>query len=626
MGRRLTYRPFHQRLLSGMIAGLIVGFIIGFGIAIRTIQVNDTLIASLHKALLQLHLAGFYGLLLLIVGLIVGALVLGRRREVSLVAQGIIFLIAFLVFYYIRNWLSFSILARLDGIRWPLEIVGFVVLACACWILYKLLLFLEENAKGWIVRIAVALVVLLFAWNIYRVVKPPLTGELPSESPILPAPAADVKVALIGMDGAWWDIMDPLMEAGKMPMFQSLIDRGIRSKLQTFKPTKSPMIWNTIATGKMPDKHRISCFRVWRFPVSGVMIPASEPPRFAPEFKWILRTFIRVTPVTSNLRMTEAIWNMLSDAGLSVGVINWWASYPAEPVNGYNVSDHALYNRLVIRAVGEKRFGDPYSTYPQELLPELESLIADLSEIPADSVARFIHIESDRDREWYKNTKDCWEPGQGCEAAMFQVAYPEDITMLRTALYLLENYDQPDFFALYMKGLDAIQHWYLPYYFYERHQDVLTPENIARLKDLVPNYYMYMDEVLGLLLDALEPNTIVILVSDHGFDHRLLRKGIYHHHQAPPAMLVMAGDNIKQSENITATSVSDITPTILSLFGLPIGRDMDGQVIADAFATDTVPIDWVDTYDTKDREKVKVETSRLPEVDTEKLRALGYVK
>ena len=49
----------------------------------------------------------------------------------------------------------------------------------------------------------------------------------------------------------------------------------------------------------------------------------------------------REIPVTSSLRKARAIWELANRRGLSVGIIGWWATWPAEEVRGYMVSDHA---------------------------------------------------------------------------------------------------------------------------------------------------------------------------------------------------------------------------------------------------------------------------------------------
>ncbi len=620
------YRPITSRISSGLIAGLIVGILVGTAIAIRLIQTNQSLHSALLQGQLRLHMAAIYACLMAIIGVVIGALAVGRRREVGLVAHGILILLAIAVFYYGRNWLSIHLFAHFAGLRWVVEIAGAILWAAACWIGYRILLYMEGRTRGWTVRIALILALVAIAWSAYPVMKSFSSYPVPAAQPALPAPKEDVKVALIGIDGAWWEIIDPLMDSGRMPTMKSLVDRGIRSQCHTILPTFSPPIWNTIATGKMPEKHHMTSFRVWTFPITGVVLPITKIPGSFHELQWMMGRIIQITPINSTFRTTEALWNILSDVGLTVGVLNWWGSYPAEPVNGYMVSDHALYNKAMEHMGSQVVFGDSLSVFPSRIISELEPLIVEPEDIPIDDVARFIHLETEQDRTWYRNTKDYQVFDEDSKAAMFKFSYPEDITMVRAALYMLKQYGQPDFFTVYLDGTDSMEHFYLPYFFHERHTDRLDPDNIRRFKDLVPEYYVYIDEVLEQILGALDPNTIVIVVSDHGFDHGIHPEGSYEHQNAPPGVFVMAGGDTKQGKTITTAGVKDITPTILNLFGLPVGRDMDGRVLTEAFDLKNVPVNFIETYDYKNRQPGRAVSVESNQAYQERLRALGYFK
>jgi len=125
----------------------------------------------------------------------------------------------------------------------------------------------------------------------------------------------DTRLLIVGLDGADWLILDPLLEQGKMPNLRRLIDHGVRAKLLTISPMLSPVIWTTIATGVEPGRHGILDFLVQKPDGTGRQ------------------------PVTSLQRRTPTFWEMLGDAGATVGVVGWWATWPAGPVNGYLVTE-----------------------------------------------------------------------------------------------------------------------------------------------------------------------------------------------------------------------------------------------------------------------------------------------
>src|SRR6202167_425938 len=158
--------------------------------------------------------------------------------------------------------------------------------------------------------------------------------------------AAD-KVLLVGWDAADWKVIHPLIDLGKMPNVQHLVEHGASGQLATLRPPLSPMLWTSIATGKRPFKHGIHGF--------------SEP---APDGSG-------VRPLTNLSRKSKALWNILNQNDLRSVVIGWWPSHPAEPIHGVMVSDHFH------RAFGPIDKGWPLAdntVHP----PELAGVLADV--------------------------------------------------------------------------------------------------------------------------------------------------------------------------------------------------------------------------------------------------------
>jgi len=68
------------------------------------------------------------------------------------------------------------------------------------------------------------------------------------------------KVLLIGWDAADWKLINPLIERGELPVLSRFLDEGVMGDITTLQPILSPMLWNSIATGKRADKHGILGF------------------------------------------------------------------------------------------------------------------------------------------------------------------------------------------------------------------------------------------------------------------------------------------------------------------------------------------------------------------------------
>jgi tetratricopeptide (TPR) repeat protein len=110
--------------------------------------------------------------------------------------------------------------------------------------------------------------------------------------------------------------------------------------------------------------------------------------------------------------------------------------------------------------------------------------------------------------------------------------------------------------------------------------------------------------MLGTLLSKAGEDTNVVLMSDHGFHPDHLRPRGIPDFPAGPAIehspfgiFVMAGPGIRKDETLFGVSVLDLAPTLLALYGLPAGEDMDGRVVTAAFenppALEAIP-SWED--------------------------------
>jgi hypothetical protein len=90
---------------------------------------------------------------------------------------------------------------------------------------------------------------------------------------------SDGRFVLIGLDGADWRYIEPLIARGELPNIASLRERGAWGPLETFKPTKSPVVWTTVATGQVPTVHGIRDYTSLRLvgvdePLGKLRLPA----------------------------------------------------------------------------------------------------------------------------------------------------------------------------------------------------------------------------------------------------------------------------------------------------------------------------------------------------------------
>jgi predicted AlkP superfamily phosphohydrolase/phosphomutase len=156
----------------------------------------------------------------------------------------------------------------------------------------------------------------------------------------------------------------------------------------------------------------------------------------------------------------------------------------------------------------------------------------------------------------------------------------------------------------------------------------LTDAEYQWMKNLIPNYYVFTDRLIGGLLREADPSTNVLITSDHGFMGG--GKGVMAHKL--DGILFLQGPAVKPGVTISGATVLDITPTILALFGLPTAADMDGRPIEDALKPAVMKRisreKGLKTYETTASRKGGDQPIASP-VDQElreRLRSLGYIQ
>src|SRR5581483_4096458 len=261
------------------------------------------------------------------------------------------------------------------------------------------------------------------------------------------------RVIVIGLDGATWDVLNPLLRDGKMPNLQKLLERSARGVLMSSIPPVTAAAWTCFSTGKNPGKHGLVDFIY--FPEHGY----------------------RVTIANSTTRTAATIWNLLSERELRVGVVSVPMTYPPEKVNGVMVTDMMTPNASV------------QYTYPPELKQEL-----------LDEVGPFVITPGEGENPS--------EPSVYLEKVRTDVKSSADY-----ALYLLKK--EPYAFFMYVFGIvDVLQHqfWYL----IEAEPKNLNEQD-RTLRDKVIAIFEQVDESVGEMVKQADDNTLIVLMSDHGF-------------------------------------------------------------------------------------------------------------
>jgi len=369
------------------------------------------------------------------------------------------------------------------------------------------------------------------------------------------------KVLLVGWDAADWKIINPLLDEGRLPALEKLVNGGVIGNLATLDPPLSPMLWTSIATGKKADKHGIL----------GFIEP--EPTQGG------------VRPVNSTSRKCKAIWNILHHHGLKCNVVGWWPTQPAEPINGVMVSNFFQKATISYKKRWDVTDG---AVFPNNMTYLLKSLRIHPAELTEAHILPFIphaeKIDQDKDQR----------------LAVLAKIIAEAATIQSVSTYIMEN-SSWDFMAVYFDCIDHFGHAFMKYR--APKSDLISDEDFEIYRNVIDGAYIFHDMMLERLIKLAGEDTTVVLVSDHGF---------YSGHQLParlpkipaaPALehrpfgiICMNGPDFLSDERVYGASLLDITPTILSLYGIPVAHDMDGKVLTTAF-NNQLKVNYIDSWE-----------------------------
>jgi len=503
-----------------------------------------------------------------------------------------------------------------------------------------------------------------------------------------------LRILQIGIDSGTWKVLTPLLEAGDLPNLSRLIDNGTHGVLHSDKYNASPVVWTTMATGKVPAKHGIRDF-------------------FTPQRQLKARR----------------IWEILSDNEDRVGIYQHLVTWPPKALNGFVIpawlaidSQTHPPNLSFIKALkaAEKRGQNRLSSYITYGLQSLKYGISFSTGIKALSylaARRHAHTRLDY---------------------LYQ-AQQVDISMSTDYFCNLLKRYQPRYATIVYYQPDAAGHFYWKYFEPDLFPRV-TSEDAAQYGHAIPDVYRAIDGAIGRILQTVKDEYTIFVVSDHGMgpslhpstylyrprivdllerqgyktdgEHAIIGLDFYlnmldqhseirspekllafingivlsgtreqvfeatlHEDQyivirvkaAHPdhqgkgiqlpngeilnylslvntdeelsgthekeGIIIMAGPNVRKCHKIKGATLLDVVPTILTLMGMPVAKDMDGKVLTDALTEEYLtgnPIQTIDSYDEDiSCDAEDAQNKLLPEeiqILEERLRDIGYLE
>jgi tetratricopeptide (TPR) repeat protein len=358
----------------------------------------------------------------------------------------------------------------------------------------------------------------------------------------------DRRVLLVGWDAADWQVIHPLLDAGLMPNLERLIEGGAMGNVASLSPMLSPILWTSIAAGK----------RAYAHGVRGFVEPLAD------------RSGVR--PVGTRTRRCKVLWNIASQSGRRSIVCGWQASHPAEPVRGAMVS-----NLFFVPPTGATPKNWPAvsgSAQPPKLLKNLAELRVHPADIEGPMLQQLIPRGAQLDQS---------RPEVRHRLNFLAQRLAEVISIHAVATELLEN-QAWDFGAVYYECIDRVSHEFMP--FHPPRLPEISESDFEFYKDVMTGIYRFHDLMLERLLQLAGPETHVLIVSDHGFQsgaHRPRGPVDPAQWHRPQGIFVLHGPGIRADERVEGATLLDVAPTVLTLLGLPVGDDMEGKVLVNAF-------------------------------------------
>ena len=266
-------------------------------------------------------------------------------------------------------------------------------------------------------------------------------------------------IAIVGLDGATWDLARPLMDAGEMPTLRRLVAAGASGVLRSTTPPVTFPAWSSFMTGANPGKHGIFDFTR--------RVPGTYELAF----------------VTSHDRRLPTMWRLLSDAGRRVAVLGVPTTYPPEPVNGIMIGG---FDSPVTTGI-DGSFVHPRALYDEMRAAVGPYTITDFQELRIgpgwhDAALPKILAAVDRKRDlgrWVL-AREAWD--------VFMVLFGEADT--------------------------ASHHFWM---FADPCSPRFDAARASRHRNALRDVYRRLDSALAAIVGALPRDATVLVASDHGF-------------------------------------------------------------------------------------------------------------
>lgn len=274
------------------------------------------------------------------------------------------------------------------------------------------------------------------------------------------------KVLIVGIDGAHWSLVDRF----KMPTLQNLKTEGIYGPLLAEPPLFSPLLWTTIATGKPTKEHGIRGFRT-----------------------------------QSSDAKSARFWEIAEANGLSVGLYKWLVSWPpVEQKSGGFIVPAWLAPTpetwpLALSTVKEIELSRRLSR--RNISTSRSNIDLALSGIPIGF--RFSTLLDAARLSLAKRTVRPEEDEMAWALQLLRIQMDRDVFVHQLHVHA------PDVASLTLYATDALGHTHWKW--------LDCQSDCPPYASAVSDAYVQADAVLAEVMTHVDPDTPIVVLSDHGF-------------------------------------------------------------------------------------------------------------
>ena len=360
---------------------------------------------------------------------------------------------------------------------------------------------------------------------------------------------APSKLCLIHVPGADWQLIQPKVDAGRMPNLERLITQGTIGSLFSNAPLGAPIPATTVATGLTPVGHGVT-------------------------------HILQPQPSVGGFRLTDArdvtaprFWDIAACNGVRTAVVGWPLTHPAPNGPALVVSDGFGVS-----------FGPDFYEWAFDPAtvsdPSLHDTLSELRMHPTDMDAGMVMP--------FLPEGQSIDPETDGRAAILAQALARAVSVHGAGTWIAEHHD----WNLLTVSFDMIERLSTSFMqFREPQMQHVTDAEFAIYRHVVDGAYLFLDLMLGRYMELIDDDATIMVVSEHGFLNDALRAipvanaktAVAARAYREMGVFVASGPGIRADNLVFGATSPDILPTVLAVFGLPAPDACSGKVLHDIF-------------------------------------------